>query len=102
MACPGVMSVEYDSLLSLLVDFRSSCEERHLQGGRTSKCVPVRVRNKLSTLHRVCRLLQSGVFVYSRPASRCDGRKLSLGTNATFRRIGSVPRSAGVRRSEEQ
>jgi len=38
------MSVEYDSLLSLLVDFRSSYEERYLQGGRTSKCVPVRVR----------------------------------------------------------
>src|SRR5207247_3590143 len=36
------------------------------------------------------------------PASRCDGRKLSLGTNATFRRIGSVPRSASVRRPEEQ
>src|SRR5262245_50223020 len=32
----------------------------------------------------------------------CDRRDLSLGTNATFRRIGSVPRSAGVRRPEEQ
>src|SRR5207249_12218543 len=43
-----------------------------------------------------------GVMNTRSSRSRADGRKLSLGTNATFRRIGSIPRSAGLRRPEEQ